>query len=91
MIVHVIEKPIVNEITVSVEDVVLPEKALIMVTAIVDGEYIIDVNGTLVTVNVTGGKGNNSVELPAGDYYEMLQVMMMLLLPMQYSQYHPNQ
>lgn len=23
----------------------------------------------LVTVNVTGGKGNNSVELPAGDYY----------------------
>ena len=69
MIVHVIEKPIVNEISVSVENVVLPEKALIMVNAIVDGEYIIDVNGTPVTVNVAGGKGNNSVELPAGDYY----------------------
>lgn len=67
--VHVTEKPVQNEITVSVEDVVLPGNATVIVTAIVDGIYTVDVNQTPVTVNVVGGKGNNTIKLSAGEYY----------------------
>ena len=67
--VHVAEKPVQNEITVSVEDVALPGNATVIVTALVDGIYTIDVNQTPVTVNVVGGKGNNTIKLSAGEYY----------------------
>ena len=67
--VHVTEKPVQNEITVSVENVVLPGNATVIVTALVDGIYTIDVNQTPVTVNVVGGKGNNTIKLSAGEYY----------------------
>ncbi|MBQ8018382.1 MAG: Ig-like domain repeat protein [Methanobrevibacter sp.] len=66
--VHVVEN-VKNEIIVTVESVTLPDKAEVKVTATVDGEYTIDVNGTEVNVNVDGGSGSKFVSLAAGDYY----------------------
>ena len=58
-----------NYVVVSVDDVSYGEDAVIVVSADVDGTYVVDVNGTNVTVEVIGGKGNTSLSLPAGSYY----------------------
>ena len=58
-----------NAVNVSVEDLVYGEKAVIVVCADVDGAYLIDVNGTIVTVDVVDGKGNASLSLGVGSYY----------------------
>ena len=47
----------------------MPDKAEVKVTATVDGEYTIDVNGTEVYVNGDGGSGSKFVSLAAGEYY----------------------
>jgi hypothetical protein len=68
--VHVAEKQTIeNIIKVSVDNVILPAKAVIVVNATIDGKYTIDVNGTEVNVTVAGGIGSESVELNAGEYY----------------------
>ncbi len=61
--------PIPNNAAVSVDDITYGEDALIEVFADVDGEYSVDVNGTLVTVSVNNGVGNKSIRLDAGNYY----------------------
>ena len=53
---------------VTVEDVVYGEDAVIVVSADVDGSYIVNVNGTNVTVNVVNGKGNATLSLDIGIY-----------------------
>ena len=67
--VNVVESTATNVIAVRVGDVYYPNEALITVTATIDGIYSVDVNGTVVNVTVSGGKGNKSVSLPAGKYY----------------------
>ena len=59
----------VNNVNVSVEDLVYGEMAVIVVSADVDGAYLICVNGTNVTVDVMNGRGNASLSLDAGSYY----------------------
>ena len=58
-----------NNVNVAVEDVVYGEMALIVVSADVDGVYVVDVNGTDVTVNVLDGVGNASLSLDAGTFH----------------------
>lgn len=67
--VHVVEKSAQNQIVVSVEDVTLQSQVEIKVAATIDGKYTIDVNGTMVEVTVTGGKGSQNITLAAGEYY----------------------
>ena len=57
-----------NAVNISVEDVVYGEMAVIVVSADLDGVYVVDVNGTDVTVNVLDGVGNASLSLDAGTY-----------------------
>ena len=58
-----------NDVLVSVDDVVFGEDVVINVFAEVDGDYSVDVNGTVLSVNVSGGKGRVSLSLPVGAYY----------------------
>ena len=50
-----------TNVTVSVEDIVYGEDAIVFVYGEVDGEYVVVVNNQNYTVNVVGGKGNTSV------------------------------
>ena len=61
--------PASNNVIVSVDDVVFGEDVVINVFADVDGIYSVDVNGTVLSVNVSGGKGRVSLSLPVGAYY----------------------
>ena len=55
----VVPKPV--SVTVSVEDIVYGEDAIVFVYGEIDGEYVVEVNNQNYTVNVVGGKGNTSV------------------------------
>ena len=61
--------PASNNVIVSVDDVVFGEDVVINVFADVDGIYSVDVNGTVLSVDVSGGKGSVSLSLPVGAYY----------------------
>ena len=67
--IHVIANDTVNEIKVSVSDVTLPDDAVVVVTATIDGVYEVDINGTSLNVSVVGGVGSNNITLSAGEYY----------------------
>uniref|UniRef100_UPI00388FE090 hypothetical protein n=1 Tax=Methanobrevibacter sp. TaxID=66852 RepID=UPI00388FE090 len=58
-----------NNVQVSVDSIVYGEKAVIYVVADVDGEYTVDVNGTITEVTVVNKRGNFSLSLDAGKYY----------------------
>ncbi len=58
-----------NIIVVSVDDAVYPNKVTVKVTAGQDDDYTVDINGTMVNIEVINGEGQNTVELPAGSYY----------------------
>ncbi|WP_405304673.1 hypothetical protein, partial [Methanobrevibacter sp.] len=58
-----------NNALVSVGDVVYGVGAFVVVTADVDGDYTLNINGTLETVDVVDGVGNVSVSLKPGFYW----------------------
>ncbi|WP_407377214.1 Ig-like domain repeat protein [Methanobrevibacter sp.] len=58
-----------NTINVSASNVGYGNPVVITVHAWVDGDYNIDVNGTLVNVRVAGGQGETELSLPVGQYY----------------------
>ena len=58
-----------NNVVVSVADVTYGEKAVVEISADVDGEYKLDVNGTVYYITVNNGLGNKSFYLSAGLYY----------------------
>ncbi len=60
----------VNNIKVTVENTLLPGEVTVNVTADVDGIYTVDINGTLVNVEVISGNGSNKTSLPAGKAYQ---------------------
>ena len=57
-----------NNCTVSVDDNVYGRDITVTVRASADGEYIVKINSTTVTVNVVDGVGSETVELGAGYY-----------------------
>ena len=58
-----------NSVNITVENVLEGCAVTINVTAKVDGNYTLDINGRIENVTVTGGKGNITLLLPAGSYY----------------------
>ena len=58
-----------NNVIVSIEDVSYPNSVVVIVQADIDGEYLIDINGTSSTVIVENGIGNTTEFLNAGRYY----------------------
>ena len=59
-----------NYVQIMVENEEYGRELIIMVSADVDGEYNVNINGTLIKINVEDGFGyNNSTELDAGEYY----------------------
>ena len=58
-----------NNVIVKVDDVTYGENAIIEVSAVADGIYTVDVNGTTYTITVKNGIGNKSISLIAGTYY----------------------
>ena len=58
-----------NNAEVKVEDVTYGENSVIEVTADIDGDYKVDINGTVYDVAVKNGYGSRSVALDAGKYY----------------------
>ena len=61
-------KKAINNVNVSVADVTYGEESIINIIADIDGEYTVNINGTRVTVNVKGGKGNSQTKLSHGKY-----------------------
>jgi len=60
----------INHVEVIVADKILPGATNVTVKATVDGVYTVVINGTYsVDVNVSGGTGSGSVDLPAGKLY----------------------
>lgn len=64
---HVI--PAKNSAKVEVDNVPYGINSTVTVTADVDGEYTVDINGTELKVNVVEGKGTVSIALANGTYY----------------------
>lgn len=59
-----------NNVKITVDDEDYGRELLVIVTADVDGYYAVDINGTELTIEVVDGIGfNNTLQLPAGDYY----------------------
>ncbi len=58
-----------NTFNVTVDDVTYGENATITVRAKFDGVYTVDINSTIIEVNVTGGIGSASIMLGVGSYY----------------------
>lgn len=58
-----------NTFNVTVGEVTYGENATITVRAKIDGVYAVDINSTIIEVNVTGGIGSASIMLGAGSYY----------------------
>ena len=58
-----------NSVNITVNDVVEGVAVVINVTADVDGNYTLDVNGEIQNVTVTNGKFNLTINLPVGSYY----------------------
>ena len=65
-------KPALNHANVTADNVAYGEKALIRVSADIDGSYQLDLNGTIYNVTVESGLGNLSLPLDAGLYYANL-------------------
>lgn len=57
-----------NNCSVSVDDNIYGKDITVTVRATADGEYIVKINSTTVTVNVVDGVGSQTVELSAGYY-----------------------
>jgi predicted outer membrane repeat protein len=57
-----------NNVLVSVGDVTYGDKAIIVISADVDGEYAVNINGTTKKVNVVNGAGKVSLSLKPGNY-----------------------
>ena len=64
---HVV--PAKNSAKVEVDNVIFGTNSTVTVTADVDGEYTVDINGTELIVNVVEGKGTASIGLANGTYY----------------------
>ena len=58
-----------NNVEVSVDASSYPANITVTVNADVDGDYVVDINGTSYTVKVINGTGNVSVLKDAGSYY----------------------
>ena len=59
-----------NIVVVRVEDSAYGEEVIVSVAANIDGNYTVDINGTILNVTVMNGIGNRSVSgLAAGNYY----------------------
>ncbi len=58
----------INNIIVSSENTVYPEKSTIKVKADIDGEYTVIISGKKIIVNVINGVGFGSISLDAGKY-----------------------
>ena len=58
-----------NTFNVTVGEVTYGENATITVRAKIDGVYAVDINSTIIEVNVTGGIGSASIMLGEGSYY----------------------
>ena len=58
-----------NAISVSANNVSYGDYVLIVVSAQVDGVYLLDVNGSLMNLTVNDGIGRVLYSLPVGDYY----------------------
>ncbi|WP_296806774.1 Ig-like domain repeat protein [uncultured Methanobrevibacter sp.] len=58
----------INNIIVSSENTVYPEKSTIKVKADIDGEYTVIISGKKIIVNVINGIGTSSISLDAGKY-----------------------
>ena len=61
-----------NNAVVTVEDVTYGNESLILIRADADGNYQVDVNGTIYNIAVRNGLGNRTIRLDAGDYYANL-------------------
>ena len=57
----------VNAISVAVDGATYPDNVTVKVTATVDGDYVVDINGTEYTVTANGD--GISINLGAGSYY----------------------
>ena len=57
-----------QSLTVTVDDVIYPNEAVVTVKSSVDGVYIVSVNGTVKEVTVDGGIGTAAFALPSNDY-----------------------
>ena len=56
-------------VLVKVEDVFDGKEAEIKIYSLVNGMYLLDVNGTLMNVSVYRGIGKTKMQLPVGEYY----------------------
>ena len=61
-----------NRASVNVNEAEFGQESIITVSAKIDGEYAVDINGTIVKVTVVDHKGNASISLAAGNYYANL-------------------
>ena len=58
-----------NHVYVYVNNATYGEEVYLIVLADVDGKYSVDVNNTIITIDVTGGYGYDLLNLAAGQYY----------------------
>ena len=58
-----------NNVVVSAKDVTYGENTIVTITADIDGEYSININGTAEKINVADGVGNISISLKPGSYW----------------------
>ena len=58
-----------NFVSISANDVVYGDVTTIVIYALANGNYTLDINGSLIDVEVYGGKGKLEMTLPVGDYY----------------------
>ena len=58
-----------NIVNVSANNVSYDKDVIICISALVDGVYLLDINGDLWNVTVSDGFGNISLSLPIGYYY----------------------
>ena len=61
--------PALNNVVLNVSDVTYGDDTCVEVSADVDGNYTVNINGTSIVVNVLNGKGSKSISLDAGRYY----------------------
>ena len=58
-----------NFVSISANDTVYGDVTTIIIYAGANGNYTLDINGSLVDVEVSRGKGRLEMTLPVGDYY----------------------
>ena len=67
-VVKIIVNKAVDNAVVSVENVTFGMPSVIVVDADIDGDYSVNINGSVAAVTVLDGRGNASVYLDAGNY-----------------------